>query len=134
AAAAPVPVQVAGRVAQIADWWHSSRLLAVPLRIGGGTRLKILEALAYGVPVVTTSLGCEGLDVEHGHDLLVADDPAEFARWVDRLLGDDELASRLSANGRQTVQRRYDWRTIGASLDGALRRLRDAGGAPQRTS
>lgn len=123
AAAAPVPVRVAGRVDDIAEWWRSSRVLAVPLRIGGGTRLKILEAMAHGLPVVTTSLGCEGLDVEHGRDLVIADDPADFATWVDRLLGDDALAEKLSAGGRATVERHYDWRMIGSALETALRAL-----------
>lgn len=123
AAAAALPVEVTGRVADIAAWWRSSRVLAVPLRIGGGTRLKIIEAMAHGLPVVTTSLGCEGLDVEHEHDIVVADDPAQFARWVDRLLGDDELAARLALAGRETVQGRYDWRTIGDALERALRAL-----------
>ncbi len=123
AAAAPVPVEVVGRAEDITAWWRSSRVLAVPLRIGGGTRLKILEALAHGLPVVTTSLGCEGLDVQDGRDLLVADGAAAFASAIDRVLGDDELARGLSAHGRETVRRRYDWRTIGGVLDGALRGL-----------
>ncbi|HWC25061.1 MAG TPA: glycosyltransferase family 4 protein [Solirubrobacteraceae bacterium] len=123
AAAAPVPVEVTGRVAQIGPWFARSRLLVVPLRIGGGTRLKILEAMAHGLPVVTTSLGCAGLDVEHGRDVIVADDPADIARWVDRLLADDELAGALGARGRETVVRRYDWRTIGDDLDAALAAL-----------
>jgi polysaccharide biosynthesis protein PslH len=123
AAAAPLPVEVTGRVPDIAEWWRSSRVLAVPLRIGGGTRLKILEAMAHGLPVVTTSLGCEGLHVEHGRDLVVADDPAGFARWIDRLLDDDELAGRLAAQGRATVLERYDWSAIGDCLQEALQKL-----------
>jgi glycosyltransferase involved in cell wall biosynthesis len=120
AAAAPVPVQVTGRVEQIAPWFRSSRLLAVPLRIGGGTRLKILEAMAHGLPVVTTSIGCAGLDVVHERDVLIADDPASFARCVDRLLGDDALAAAIARRARQTVQERYDWRAIGDALERAL--------------
>ncbi len=120
AAAAPVPVEVTGRVAQIAPWFAASRLLVVPLRIGGGTRLKILEAMAHGLPVVTTSLGCAGLDVEHERDIIVADDPDEMARWVDRLLADETLAHAIGLRGRETVQRRYDWATIGDALEAAL--------------
>jgi glycosyltransferase involved in cell wall biosynthesis len=120
AAAAPVAVEVIGRVAQIAPWFASSRLLAVPLRIGGGTRLKILEAMAHGLPVVTTSIGCAGLDVQHGRDVLIADDPEQFASWVDRLLADDALARELAQRARQTVERCYDWRAIGAVLDRAV--------------
>jgi glycosyltransferase involved in cell wall biosynthesis len=120
AAAAPVPVEVTGRVDQIAPWFRSSRLLAVPLRIGGGTRLKILEAMAHGLPVVTTSIGCAGLDVVHERDVLIADDPAAFARCVDRLLADDGLAAAMARRARQTVQERYDWRAIGDALERAL--------------
>jgi glycosyltransferase involved in cell wall biosynthesis len=120
AAVAPVAVEVTGRVAQIAPWFASSRLLAVPLRIGGGTRLKIVEAMAHGLPVVTTSIGCAGLDVEHERDLLIADDPAQFASWVDRLLADDVLARDLAQRARQTVERRYDWGAIGDALERAV--------------
>ncbi|MDP8968862.1 MAG: glycosyltransferase family 4 protein [Actinomycetota bacterium] len=120
AAGAPLPVEVTGRVPQIAPWFACSRLLAVPLRIGGGTRFKIVEAMAHGLPVVTTTLGCAGLDVEHGRDILIADDPAQFARLVDRLLADDALARDIARRARQTVERRYDWRAIGDALEQAV--------------
>jgi glycosyltransferase involved in cell wall biosynthesis len=130
AAAAPVPVEVTGRVERIAPWFRRSRLLAVPLRIGGGTRLKILEAMAHGLPVVTTSIGCAGIDVEHERDVLIADDPAQFARHVDRLLDDDELVADLARRARETVQRAYDWRAIGDALERAVTDLLARQGAP----
>jgi glycosyltransferase involved in cell wall biosynthesis len=120
AAAAPLPVEVTGRVEDIAPWFRSSRLLAVPLRIGGGTRFKIIEAMAHGVPVVTSTLGCAGLDVEHERDVLIADDPADFAACVDRLLGDDALARSLTRRARRTVEVNYDWRAIGDVLERAV--------------
>jgi polysaccharide biosynthesis protein PslH len=123
AEAAPVPVEVTGRVDEIGPWFADSRLLAVPLRMGGGTRLKILEAMAHALPVVTTSLGCAGLDVAHGRDVIVADDPGDFARWVDRLLTDDELAAAIGSQGRETVRRDYDWSAIGDALQAAVRAL-----------
>jgi glycosyltransferase involved in cell wall biosynthesis len=89
----------------------------VPLRIGGGTRLKILEALALGTPVVATSKGAEGLDLEPGRDLLVADEPADFAAAVLRLLQDPALREMLSRNGRRAVEAKYDWRTIGRQFN-----------------
>jgi len=88
-----------------------------PLRIGGGTRLKILESLALGTPVVSTSKGAEGLDLEVERDILIADEPADFAAAILRLLQDRTLRDRLSHNGRQTVKTRYDWDIIGQQLD-----------------
>lgn len=85
----------------------------VPLRVGGGTRLKILEALALGTPVVATPKGAEGLDVTPEQDILIATDPAEFARQTLRLLGDRQLRERLSESGRRLVAARYDWASIG---------------------
>ncbi len=85
----------------------------IPLREGGGTRLKILEALALGTPVVSTSKGAEGLAVEAGEHVLIADDPEQFARKTVRLLRDEALRRQLAANGRQLVEARYDWRQIG---------------------
>jgi glycosyltransferase involved in cell wall biosynthesis len=95
----------------IAGSWAS----IVPLRVGGGTRLKILESLALGTPVIATSKGAEGLNLVPGRDLLIADTPDEFARAVIRLLGDPELRSQLSFQGRQAVAA-YDWEIIGPQL------------------
>jgi len=85
----------------------------VPIRKGGGTRLKILEAMALGTPVVAVSKGAEGLDVTPGHDILIADDPVEFASHVLTLLRDPARRDYLARNGRRLVEEKYDWRIIG---------------------
>lgn len=92
----------------------------VPIRRGGGTRLKILESLAIGTPVISTRKGAEGLDLQPNHDLLVTDTPAEFAQAVLRLLADAALRARLSKQGQQTVINRYDWSIIGQRLNTLL--------------
>lgn len=94
-----------------------------PLRIGSGTRLKILESMALGLPVVTTSIGCEGLDVEDERDLLIRDDPAEFALAVQRLLTDSVLWNKLRENAHRLVKDRYDWETVLEPLDALCRRV-----------
>jgi sugar transferase (PEP-CTERM/EpsH1 system associated) len=86
-----------------------SQAAVIPLRIGAGTRLKILEAMALETPVVSTSKGVEGLEVTHEENVLVADDPGDFARAVVHLLEDEDLSAKLSANGRQLVEKRYSW-------------------------
>jgi glycosyltransferase involved in cell wall biosynthesis len=80
---------------------------------GSGTRLKILEAMALGVPVVSTSKGAEGLDVTDGQHLLLADDPAEFAAKTAAILQDAALRERLTGQARQRVEQVYDWRVVG---------------------
>lgn len=95
----------------IAQSWVS----IIPLRLGGGTRLKLLEALAIGTPVVATPKGAEGLKMEAGRDLLIAETPAEFAAAVVRVLGDAQLRASLVDAGKQTV-RAYDWSKIGNRL------------------
>ena len=117
---AALPTEVTGRVPSTEPYFRRSRLMAVPLRFGGGTRLKILESLARGVPVLSTAVGCEGLGLRHEHDVVIADDPRGFAEWIDRLLSDDELCSSLARNGRQTVEQRFDWSAIGDRLQEAL--------------
>ena len=89
----------------------------VPLTIGGGTRLKILEALAAGVPVVSTTIGAEGLDLVSGRDLLLEDRPEDFADAVLKLLQDPKLRQHLVDNGRKAVEARYDWNMINQQLD-----------------
>lgn len=84
-----------------------------PLRIGGGTRVKILEAMALGTPVISTSKGAEGLAATHEVDILIADDPAQFATQTVRLLRDSALRRRLAENGRRLVEAKYNWRSIG---------------------
>ena len=118
--ASTMPVSVTGYVPTLRPYVEQARVLAVPLRAGGGTRLKILEALAQGLPVVATTIGCEGLGLEHEGDALIADDPKAFAACLDRALTDDELCRRLASEGRATVERHFDSGHIGDVLDEAL--------------
>ncbi|MBA2568143.1 MAG: glycosyltransferase [Actinobacteria bacterium] len=115
-----LPIDLAGFVPETGPFFERSRLFVVPLRFGGGTRLKILEALARGAPVVTTSIGCEGLDLVHERDVIIADHPSELASWIDRLLDDDDLCRSLARQGRATVEEHYDWRRIGTELARSL--------------
>ena len=99
--------------------WQSS-VFAVPLRMGGGTRFKIVEAFAAGVPVVSTRLGAEGIPVEHGRELLLADGPIEFGAAVLRVLAEPALADSLARAGLEFVRRHFDWSVIGDKLNAAL--------------
>ncbi len=109
-------VHVTGRVDDVLPYYRQSIVSVVPLRAGGGTRLKILEAMALGRPVVSTTVGCEGLDVVDGEHLLIADQPEQFAEKTVRLLTDRQLYQRISANARQLVETRYDWDKIAERL------------------
>jgi sugar transferase (PEP-CTERM/EpsH1 system associated) len=109
-------LHVTGRVEDVVPYYQESTVCVVPLRAGGGTRLKILEAMALGRPVVSTSIGCEGLDVIDGEHLLIADTPERFARQTVRLLRDCHLAEYIRANARKLVEARYDWDQIAERL------------------
>ena len=98
-------------------------MCVVPLRQGSGTRLKILEAMALGTPVVSTTKGAEGLAVTPEEDILIADQPEDFARQVVRLSGDTELRSRLSTNGRRLVEQRFSWKMIGQDFCSMVERM-----------
>jgi polysaccharide biosynthesis protein PslH len=106
-------VQLTGYLEDVRPTVAGSWACVVPLRIGGGTRLKILEAMALGTPVVATSKAAEGLDVTHEHDILIADEPGDFARQTLRLLGDPGLRGRLAQNARALVEAKYSWDMIG---------------------
>jgi len=110
-------VQLHSNVADVRPFMYAADLLAVPLRMGAGTRIKILEAMAGGLPVVATSKGCEGLLVRDGEHLLIADTPGEFARAIVTLLQDHRLALRLAANARGLVEGRYGWETVAAAME-----------------
>jgi glycosyltransferase involved in cell wall biosynthesis len=110
-------VTLTGYVEDIRPVLAQSQVCVVPLLTGGGTRLKILEAMALGTPVVSTSRGAEGLDVTSKEELLIADEPAQFADAVLSLLVDQDLRDRLIVNGRRLVHARYGWDQIGEALD-----------------
>jgi glycosyltransferase involved in cell wall biosynthesis len=94
----------------------SSWACVVPLREGGGTRLKILEAMALGTPVISTSKGAEGLAVNHGEHILIADEPGEFAWQVLRVLSDASLRKTLAENGCRLIREKYNWDRIGSDF------------------
>ena len=110
-------VDIVGTVADVRPSLARAAVVVVPLRVGSGTRIKILQALAMGKAVVSTSVGCEGLDVRDGEHLLVADDPGAFAAAVVRLIGDPTLRARLGDQGRELVRATYGWERSVDRLD-----------------
>jgi glycosyltransferase involved in cell wall biosynthesis len=112
-------VTVTGFVDDVRPFFWRATASVVPLRMGGGTRLKILESLAAGCAVVSTTIGAEGLELEDGSDLLLADDPKEFAACAVRLLTSRTYRDQLAACGQRTAQRFYDWRVIVGELERA---------------
>ena len=109
-------VRVTGTVPDVLPHLRTARALVVPLRSGGGTRLKVLEALAAGVPVISTPLGVEGLDLRDGEHVLVGRSSADLAALAVRVIRDDALAARLSAAGRARVEAAYDWAVVARPL------------------
>src|SRR5665213_1836603 len=109
-------VRVTGTVPDVRPYYAGALAAVVPLRIGSGTRLKILEAMAAGIPVISTKLGAEGLDLEDGTHLLLADSASEMIAAVSRLAASRELWLRLSRSGREVVSRLYDWRALSEDL------------------
>jgi polysaccharide biosynthesis protein PslH len=112
-------IEVTGRVPSIIEHLRQSSVVIVPLRIGGGTRLKIYEAMAAGKAVVSTTVGAEGLDVHHGRDIILADDAPAFSQAVIMLLRDGELRNRYGKAAAETAAR-YDWPAIGQRFSDVL--------------
>ncbi|MGH9076249.1 MAG: glycosyltransferase family 4 protein [Acidimicrobiales bacterium] len=106
-----------GWVDDVRPYMAASAVATAPLRIGSGTRLKVVEALAMAKPLVSTRLGCEGLELVPGEHMLVADDPAGIALAIGRLLADPVLARRLGRAGRARAVERYSWATSARRLD-----------------
>ena len=119
-------VQVIGRVPDVVPYLAQADLFVAPLRVGGGTRLKILEAFAAGVPVVATSKAVEGLAVENDVHALIADDPEGFAAAILALLDDEDRRMRLALAARAYAEERYDWRRIGARYAASVERVATA--------
>lgn len=125
-------VFVSGTVPDVRPFYEASRMVAVPLQVGAGTSIKLLEALAHGLPVVSTTVGTRGVPVRPGQHLLVADDPDGFATACRRLLDDAELASALGSAGRELVRERYTVDTVAAVLAERLREAVSAGAVTAR--
>lgn len=120
-------VELVGYVEDIRPFLERAHVFVVPLRIGGGTRIKILTAMAAGVPVVSTTIGAEGIEAVPEQDLLLADRPEEFADRVLQLLGDPAWCARLQASGRRRVEEKYAWQAI--DLDPILHGIAGTEGA-----
>ncbi|UCC69451.1 MAG: glycosyltransferase [Armatimonadota bacterium] len=119
-------VELAGFVPDLHGLMDGTAVMAAPMRLGSGVRNKVIEAMAVGLPVVTTSLGAEGLAARHERELLIAEEPAAFGREVVRLLKGDDLQSRLSAAGRELVARDHDNDRLAKRLEHALARAAGA--------
>jgi glycosyltransferase involved in cell wall biosynthesis len=110
-------IQVTGYVQDPKPYLERAGIFIVPLLSGGGMRVKIIDAWRWGLPVVSTSVGAEGISYIDGENILIADDPVDFANAVVRVLNDPVLAQRLRRNGRKWVEDHYDWRKVYKAWD-----------------
>jgi sugar transferase (PEP-CTERM/EpsH1 system associated) len=113
-------IDVTGRVDDVRPHIAAGDVYIVPLRIGGGTRLKIFEAMSMGKAVVSTTVGAEGLPVTHGKDIAIADDPVRFAKAVVRLIRDTVIRREMEAAARRLVVDHYDWSAVAHDFETAL--------------
>jgi glycosyltransferase involved in cell wall biosynthesis len=113
-------IAITGPVPDVRPYMRRAAAVVVPLRFGGGTRLKVLEAMGMAKPIVSTTLGCEGLDVQHGRHVLLADDAQAFAHAVDRVLTQPTAAAAVGLQGRRLAERQYSWSKLAADLETVL--------------
>ena len=119
-------IEFAGFVPDLRPHLAEAAVVVVPLRIGGGTRLKIVEAMAMGKAIVSTSLGAEGIEAVPGRDILIADEPAAFADAVGRLLAEPDLAVQIGSSARQLSEARYSWSSASRALERFFRQILQA--------
>jgi glycosyltransferase involved in cell wall biosynthesis len=122
-------VEVTGTVPSVVDYLRDAAVFVVPLRIGGGTRLKIFEGMAMGKAVVSTTVGAEGLDVTHGRDIVLADDATTFADAIVRFLR-DRIARRRFGDAAIALAERFDWSAVGEQFAAVLEDTVRASAAP----
>ncbi len=108
----PGQVKVTGYVPDLTPYLERAALMVVPVRAGGGMRVRILEAFARGMPVITTTIGLEGIEAAADQDVLVADSPEAFAGAVARVIQDPAMQASLAENGRRLAESRYDWQVV----------------------
>lgn len=113
----PDSIIVTGYVPDLTPYLEKAAVMVVPVRAGGGMRVRILEAFARGMPVVTTSVGIEGIEASHGEEVLVIDDPAEFADAVLNIIKDDIFQDKLATKGRKLAETQYDWQVVLKIID-----------------
>ena len=118
-------IRILGRVDDVRDYISRAAVYVVPIRIGGGTRLKIFEAMAMAKPVVSTSVGAEGLPIFHGRELLIADDPQNFAEAIVRLLREPECATALGEAARSLVCEKFGWEHAADAFAGICEMVAD---------
>jgi sugar transferase (PEP-CTERM/EpsH1 system associated) len=116
-------IEVTGRVDDVRPHIAAGAVYVVPLRIGGGTRLKIFEAMGMGKAVVSTTVGAEGLPVTPGENIVIADEPVRFAQSVVHMIRDVDARRRIEAEARRMVVQRYDWSAVAQDFEEALRRV-----------
>ncbi|MBU4035656.1 MAG: glycosyltransferase, partial [Proteobacteria bacterium] len=109
-------IVVTGIVPDVRPYFARARVVVVPLLVGGGTRLKILESMAMGRPIVSTTLGAEGISARHGEHLMLADEPAVFAKNVVELINNPEKSQAMGQTARKFVKQHFDWTSITNSL------------------
>ena len=112
-------VVVTGFVQDVRPYVYKATAYVVPLRMGGGTRLKVAEALSMKKAIVSTRVGCEGIEVVNGESVIFADNPEAFVEGIIRVLGDGALQRHLQENGYKLMKEKYDWSVIGKSLERA---------------
>jgi glycosyltransferase involved in cell wall biosynthesis len=123
-------IEIVGWVPDLEPLYQQSRVFVAPLRYGAGMKGKVAESMIHGLPVVTTSVGAEGMSARPGHDLLVADDPNDFAAAVTRLMSDDALWHQLARNGAALIQSKFGPGAARVRLQEMLEVLVDS--APRR--
>lgn len=116
-------IEMTGYVDDVRPYFRSAACFVVPLRVGGGTRLKILDAWAMGKAVVSTTVGCEGLEAIDGENILIRDTPADFADAVHAVCTDSSLRRQLGSRARATAERFYGWDTLGEQMIAMYSRL-----------
>lgn len=122
-AASDPAVNVPGFVDDVRPYFARSAVAICPLRDGGGMRIKILDALAMGKPIVSTTIGCEGIKIVDGQDLLLADTPKDFAAAIGRVFDDAALRESLARKGRAVAERVYSWDSLAGKLLGLYERI-----------
>ena len=120
----PDAIQVTGYVPELDEYMQQAAIVVVPVRAGGGMRVRILEAFSRAMPVVTTTIGLEGIDALPDRDVLVKDTEKDFAEAVIQLLLDETLQARLASNGRQFVEKQYDWQVILGKMEDVYQKTR----------